>query len=238
MRIHLAICALVCASMLGCNSQPADRAKDAGKDAQKTADKGKSAADQKDTDKKDKSDAEQPDKGIVNGKPDESKDKLAVEPPAPATKANPLQVLDFDGIQKLIAAHKGKVVVMDAWATYCPPCLRDFHHLVDLHKKYGPEKVACVSLSFDYGDGATIDELKPKVQKFLDLQGATFDNIISSEDYDTLYRKFDLTAIPAVLVYGKDGKLIAMVEESGDDEKPIYDRVKALVEKNAGKEAS
>jgi thiol-disulfide isomerase/thioredoxin len=150
---------------------------------------------------------------------------------AAAPKAKPLVVLDYEDIQKLIASHKGKVVVVDAWATYCPPCMRDFHHLVDLHKQYGTDKVACVSLSFDFGDDAKLDELKPRIQAFLDRQGATFDNIISSETWDELYKKFDFAAVPAVFVYGTDGKLIARVDHSGDDETPIYERVKALVKK-------
>ena len=104
---------------------------------------------------------------------------------------------------------------------------------MDLHKLYGADKVACVSLSFDYDeDGETIDQLKPKIQKFLDQQGATFDNIVSSEGYEKLYEKFELPSIPAVFVYGKDGKLLARVDESGDDETPIYDRVRALVKKH------
>ena len=180
-----------------------------------------------------------------------SEDKSATEEPSaqseqdeakpeskPKPKANPLVVLDFDGVQKLIADKKGKVVVLDAWATYCPPCMRDFHHLVDLHKKYGSDKVACVSLSFDYGDDEELDELKPRLQKFLDSQGATFDNVVSSEDYETLYKKFEFDAIPAVFVYGTDGKLIERVDHSSDDESPIYDRVKALVDKHLSKAES
>ena len=67
----------------------------------------------------------------------------------------------------------------------------------------------------------------------LDGQGAAFDNIIPSEPWESLYKKFDFAAVPAVFVYGTDGKLIERVDHSGDDETPIYDRVKALVEKLA-----
>jgi thiol-disulfide isomerase/thioredoxin len=166
----------------------------------------------------------------------EASDPLAKPEAADATKANPLVVLDYEGIQKLIAGHKGKVVVVDAWATYCPPCMRDFHHLVELHKQYGRDKVACVSLSFDFGDDAKLEELQPRIQAFLDRQGATFDNILSSETWDELYKKFDFAAVPAVFVYGEDGKLVARVDHSGDDETPIYDRVKALVKEHVGEE--
>jgi len=167
---------------------------------------------------------------VKNSQPDREQPKPSAKV---AAKATPLVVLGYEGIQKLIASHKGKVVVVDAWATYCPPCMKDFHHLVEIHKKYGADKVACVSLSFDYGDDEKLDELKPRVQAFLDRQGATFDNIISNEPWESLYKKFDFAAVPTVFVYGTDGKLIERVDHSGDDETPIYDRVEALVEELA-----
>ena len=45
------------------------------------------------------------------------------------------------GFKQRIAAKRGKVVVMDAWSTSCPPCMKEFHNLVELHKQYGPGTV-------------------------------------------------------------------------------------------------
>lgn len=128
--------------------------------------------------------------------------QVAVDPPAIS-----LQTLDFDGIERLVASHRGKVVVMDAWSTSCAPCLAEFPHLVELHRRHGPDRVACVSLSFDYEGLGAIDEVKPPVIKFLTEQAATFDNVISSEESDALYRKFNLASVPAVFVYDRAGKL-------------------------------
>src|ERR1041385_9066279 len=91
-----------------------------------------------------------------------------------------LKVLDYDGLQKLIASRKGQVVVMDCWATSCAPCIKEFPNLVALHKKYGSAKVACISLSFDYDGSDPLKDVEPPVQKFLERQGATFDNVLCS----------------------------------------------------------
>jgi len=130
----------------------------------------------------------------------------------PAVK---LDILTFEEIQQRIAAHKGKVVVVDAWSTSCPPCMKEFHNLVELHKKYGPEKVACISLSFDYEGLGKPEEVTEPVLKFLRAQGATFDNLMSSEESDALYQKFKLNAVPAVFVYGRDGVLRERFDNEG-----------------------
>ena len=118
-----------------------------------------------------------------------------------------LTIRDYEGIEATVAAHRGKVVVMDAWSTSCEPCLKEFPGLVTLHKKYGPERVACVSLSFDFEGLGTPEQQRDKVLAFLRQQGATFENLLSNVPSDDLYKKFDLASIPAVFVYDQQGKL-------------------------------
>jgi thiol-disulfide isomerase/thioredoxin len=144
-----------------------------------------------------------------------------------------LRVLDYDGIQELLAGHKGKVVVMDAWSTACPPCMKEFHHLVELHNAHPTEKLACVSLSFDYEGIGKPEEQSPRVLDFLREQKATFDNILSSEESQELYRKFMLTAVPAVFVYNQQGELVKRFdneEAKTEAEAFTYADVKQLVE--------
>ena len=53
--------------------------------------------------------------------------------PAPVDEeAISLKILDFAGLERLIADKRGKVVVVDAWSTACPPCVHDFPQLVAL----------------------------------------------------------------------------------------------------------
>ncbi len=125
----------------------------------------------------------------------------------PANDNVRLSIVDFEGIQQRIAGHRGKVVVMDAWSTSCPPCLAEFHNLVELHKSHAAKDVACVSLSFDFEGLGKPEEQQEPVLKFLRSQGATFENLLASEESDALYRKFKLAAVPAVFVYDRAGQL-------------------------------
>lgn len=122
-----------------------------------------------------------------------------------------VRIKDYDAIVKLLESKRGKVVVMDCWSTWCQPCMEEFHNLVELHRQYGPEKLACISLSFNY-EGAkreTPEEHRDEVLRFLREQGATFDNVIASVPADDLYKllEFKTASVPAVFVYDQQGKL-------------------------------
>ncbi len=143
-----------------------------------------------------------------------------------------LQVLDYEGIQNLIASKKGKVVVLDCWSTSCPPCVKEFPGLVALHKKHG-DQVACISVSFDYNGLGTVDEAKGGVLEFLRKQGATFDNVISSTPDEELYKQFGIAAIPVVYVYDQEGKQVKRFdneEAQAVEDLFSYEDVSALVE--------
>lgn len=133
--------------------------------------------------------------------------------PAPAAEAGiDVVAKDHAGLMELVAGHKGKVVVVDAWSTWCEPCVTEFPGLVALYKKYGPERVACVSLSFDY-EGGDLEEARSGVLAFLKQQGATFDNVLATNT-DEMYEKLDFPSIPAVFVFDREGKLARLIDNS------------------------
>ena len=138
-----------------------------------------------------------------------------------------LQPMNLAGFGRFIARQRGKVVVVDVWATYCPPCMRDFHHLVELHREENPHKVVCVSLNIDNQGLAPVDRLVPRVLQFLEKQKATFDNILMTDDADRVYRSLGLVGIPAVLIYDQQGRLVETVIPQG--EQSPYARVGQLV---------
>lgn len=135
-----------------------------------------------------------------------------------------LQLKNFDELQALIGSKKGKIVVVDAWSTYCEPCMKEFPGLVAMHKKYGPEKVACISLCANYaGLGKPEDEIEEPL-KFLKQQGATFDNVFSTVGDEQLYKALKIASVPTIFVYDRDGKLVKTF-----DGEPKYSDVDAFV---------
>jgi len=124
-------------------------------------------------------------------------------------------------LHNAFADHKGKVILVDCWATWCAPCIKKFPHLVELHKKYAEKGLVCVSLSMDkFGDED--DYKKDKVVAFLKDKGATFPNFIVSEpkkDEEALLKLIgDFQAIPYMIMFDRAGKKVW-----ASDEKPKLD---------------
>ncbi|MEK6262797.1 MAG: TlpA disulfide reductase family protein [Planctomycetota bacterium] len=139
-----------------------------------------------------------------------------------------VRVVDKAGYDKIIAANKGKVVVVDCWATWCVPCRKAFPETVKLSKAFADKGVVVVSLSFDEPVKGQIPD---KVKEFLVKQDAQFENLLSSLDIsDDGADAFDIPegALPHFKIYGKDGKLFKTFE-SGEDKEFTHEQIEAAV---------
>ncbi len=126
---------------------------------------------------------------------------------AQKSKAVGVRVVDKAGYDKVISANKGKVVVVDCWATWCVPCRKAFPKTVELSKAYEGQDVAVVSLCFDTPVKGQAPE---KVKQFLAVNDAFFENLVSSLDIsEEGAEAFQIPegALPHFKIYGKDGKL-------------------------------
>ena len=156
--------------------------------------------------------------------------KPAKEPktePAQATKPkNPVQltVVDYKQLRGILKAHRGHIIVMDVWAQFCQPCRRQFPRLVKLNHDYGDQGVVCVSVSVDD------PEQRDSVLKYLKSKKAIFTNFLLDEDPSVWQDKWDITAIPAVFVYGVDGKIAAKFDHNEPQNDFTYDDVEEAVD--------
>jgi len=134
-------------------------------------------------------------------------------------------------------AQSGQVCVVDFWSLGCEPCLKEFPGLVKLHNDFSG-KVTCFSVNTDY-DGRKskpADTYRPRVEAFLKLVDASFENFLSLTPSEDVYASLKIVSIPAVLVYDANGTLVSTFTDTGDDigftyEKNIAPLVKSLVTK-------
>jgi len=157
----------------------------------------------------------------------------AEDKPRPASDVT-LVPIKYDAFLARVAANKkAKLTIVDAWATWCGPCKENFPHVVEMHKKYADKGLVVISLSFD-------DPTKPKqvaeATAFLKAQKAVFTNFLLDETSDDAFEKLDLVAIPAVFLFGPDGKEIRRFTMDDVNDQFNYDQVeKAVQDYLAGK---
>jgi len=115
-----------------------------------------------------------------------------------------VRVADRTEVEQAIAKHRGQVVLVDFWATWCPPCKELFPHTVALHKRLAGEGLIVMSVSLDD------PSMESAVREFLQAHGATFENFISRhgaspESTQAFGIKND--TLPFFKLYDRNGRL-------------------------------
>ena len=123
-----------------------------------------------------------------------------------------LVAVTHDEWQRELEAMRGRVVVVDNWATWCAPCIERFPAMVAMSTKWAPAGVTFVTLSLDDRDDP---ETAEKVKGFLAKQDARMPNYLMDEIIPDAFDKLGLLGIPAVFVYDESGKLTHRL--TGDD---------------------
>jgi thiol-disulfide isomerase/thioredoxin len=132
--------------------------------------------------------------------------------PLPNDPVEPIPVdvreATYDDLDAAVKERKGKVVLVDFWATWCPPCREYFPDHVERHQKYAPHGLVCMSVSLNrlWPRG---DYSKEPVLEFLKEKKATFPNFVAMNGEEKIARRFGLPEhIPFTVLFGKTGKKV------------------------------
>ena len=115
-----------------------------------------------------------------------------------------LEVIDKAALADVLAQHRGKVVLVDFWATWCEPCKKLFPHTVELHEQFAGQGLAVLSVSLDD------PEDEDAITEFLTERHATFPNFVSRYGAGPQSMEafgIDNGAVPHFKLYDRDGKL-------------------------------
>ncbi len=131
-----------------------------------------------------------------------------------------VRIADQPTYREVLRRLRGKIVLVDFWATWCLPCLQHFPETIQLYQKYSANGLALVTVSLDDPDESGTN---PAVLEFLSQQNATCTNLISK--YGTTeksFQVFDISggAIPHYKLYDRSGTLIAAFG-SDDPDRPL-----------------
>lgn len=128
----------------------------------------------------------------------------------PAFAANndaAIQSISGQQVLDLVKASKGKLVFVNFFATWCPPCREELPELISLRKSFPEDKVVIVSVS--------LDTERAKLESFVPKMHFNYPVYIARPDVGEM---FGIDSIPFNLLYDKNGKLVAggagMVEKA------------------------
>jgi thiol-disulfide isomerase/thioredoxin len=126
---------------------------------------------------------------------------LPMPPTRPVTE---MQWLTTEGQTTNMGELRGKAIILDFWATYCPPCRDEIPHLNELQAKYGPDKLQVIGLNVGG------DEDKPKVPAFAKEYKIIYPIAFPADDLlDFVCGKDD--RIPQTAVFDRDGRMIKKI---------------------------
>jgi len=140
----------------------------------------------------------------VGNKPVSINDKpLKDAPTRPLKPVAEMNWTTFDGPVQKLKDFQGKVVILDFWATYCPPCIEEIPHLRELKRTYGDDLVL---IGLHVGG----EEDRPKVPEFVERLKIDYP-LATPEDSLTQYIFGQESAIPQTAIFDRSGKLVKKI---------------------------
>jgi peroxiredoxin len=105
---------------------------------------------------------------------------------------------DLNGKSWTLKDLKGKVVLLNFWATWCPPCRKEMPDLETLYRRFGPQGLVILGID---------DEEAEKVKPYITQQGVTYTVLLDpGRKVNTLFR---IESIPKTFVYDRNGRIVA-----------------------------
>ena len=108
---------------------------------------------------------------------------------------------DIAGKVVTMSGLKGKVVLLDFWATWCPPCRVEVPHLIGIQRKFGEKDFVLLSVS--------LDRDLQSARKFVADKEMDWVHIIDEEAGRAIAEKYQVSYIPSTFVINRQGKIAA-----------------------------
>ena len=108
-----------------------------------------------------------------------------------------IQKVGVQDFKNMIESNQGKVLIINFWATWCSPCVKEFPGLMNLRKSFSEDDLTIIGISMDYG-------MRP-VENFVKLNQVNFPVVL---DDDSIGSMLDIKSIPRTLIYNRAGEKV------------------------------
>lgn len=119
-----------------------------------------------------------------------------------------------------IADYRGKVVLLNIWATWCPPCRAEMPSMERLHKRLAGTDFRIAAVSVDGDAFYSQEQAGPKeIMAFASNLGLTFD--ILHDPSGAIRKSYDIFGVPESYLIDRDGMIVKRVIGAADWEDPV-----------------
>jgi len=145
-----------------------------------------------------------------------------IQPVTTGTVAPDFEVNDLLGGRVRLSDHRGEVVLVNIWATWCPPCVEEMPSMERLYQKIGGDGFEIMAISIDVEPGGFDLDGNPggDIQAFADSLGLTFP--ILHDPSGAIQQLYRTTGVPESFLIGTDGILYKRVAGPTEWDAPEY----------------
>lgn len=142
--------------------------------------------------------------------------------------ARSVQVTDFNGIEVWLTRESDTIYVVNFWATWCTPCVKEFPYFEQVHNAFQGKKVKILMVNLDFPD-----QLQSRVIPFLERRKSALHVIMLDDpDQNTWINRVDSSwsgALPATLIYTRGYRQLFESELSYDQ---LVNKIEMILTKN------
>jgi thiol-disulfide isomerase/thioredoxin len=142
-----------------------------------------------------------------------------------------LELPSIDGGTISLAELRGKVVMLNIWATWCPPCLKEMPSMQEVYERHRGDGLEILAVAVDDHPGARQEDgrIVGLVSDFVEQLGVTFPVVV--DPTGETEKRFGTEYLPTTVLIDREGRIRA--REIGGrfwDEEPYIDMVESLLE--------
>lgn len=143
---------------------------------------------------------------------------------ATSAQAQEVEVIKYPDLEKIMQEEKGKIKVINFWATWCRPCIKEIPYFESLQEQFPKEELQVYLISFD-----NVENLEKRVKPFIEKRGIKSTvKLLDEIDYNAFIDKVDPRwsgAIPVTLVISGDQRRFVEGEVSESELKALVKEV-------------
>lgn len=112
---------------------------------------------------------------------------------------------DLTGRPYRFSEHEGKLVLLDFWGTWCPPCIQSLPHIAELHRRYGSRGLEVIGIAYEEGSR---EEQVERIQFVRQRQGVSYKLLLGAGEDCPVLTKLGVQKFPTLILLDSRGEIL------------------------------